>query len=103
MSFDENLRKFSKFDDPGISMYRPVPLLVPLFPANYPDLDVDRFPDLISESGSPFQRFSRKTTHKTIRDVPVHTGVRSEQAISKKKKSLPREVVLRHLQIDFLA
>ena len=62
----------------GISINRLVPLLVPLFWKNPTELDVTRFPDLISESGPPCQRFSRKNTHKTIRDVPVHTAVRPQ-------------------------
>ena len=51
---------------------------MPLFWKNPTELDVTRFPDLISESGPPCQRFSRKNTHKTIRDVPVHTAVRPQ-------------------------
>ena len=78
LCFDQILRKIQKFDDPDITINRLVPLLVPLFWKNPTELDVTRFPDLISESGPPCQRFSRKNTHKTIRDVPVHTAVRPQ-------------------------
>ena len=61
-------------------MYRLVYLLVYLFLKTCPDLDLYRFPDLISGSGSLRQRFSRKNTRKIIGDVPVHTGIRSRQA-----------------------
>ena len=59
-------------------MYRPVPLLVPLFLANYQGLHVSDFFDLISGSGSPRQGFSSKNTHKINGGVPVLTAFRSE-------------------------
>ena len=61
-----------------ITMYRLVYTYVYLFWRNYPGLDVDRFPYLISDSGPPYQMFSRKITHKTIRYASVHTAVRSQ-------------------------
>ena len=72
-------------DNEHISMYRLVYLLVYLFLKTCPDLDLYRFPDLISGSGSLRQRFSRKNTRKIIGDVPVHTGVRSRQVGGQKK------------------
>ena len=60
-------------------MYRPVYYVTLDYALeNYQDPDVDRFPDLISESGPSSQRFSRENTHKTIRDVLVHTAVRPQ-------------------------
>ena len=63
---------------PTISINRLVYDLVYYFPKTSTETDMNRFPDLISESGSPCQRLSRENTQKTIRDGPVHTTVRSQ-------------------------
>ena len=60
---------------------------------------MDRFPDLISESGPPFKGFRGKNTHKTIRDVPVYTAVRPQTTTGGVMlRSLPW-VVLPQLQV----
>ena len=61
-----------------ITINRLVYDLVYVFSKTPTELDMTSFPDLISESGTPCQRFWRNNTHKTIRDVPVHTTVRSQ-------------------------
>ena len=59
-------------------MYRPVPLLVPLFLANYQGLHVSDFFDLISGPGSPRQEFASKNTHRINGGVTGLTAVRSK-------------------------
>ena len=59
-------------------MYRPVPLLVPLFLANYQGLHVSDFFDLISGPGSPRQEFASKNTHRINGGVTGLTTVRSK-------------------------
>ena len=83
-------------------MYRLVPPLVPPNYKNYRDTTFSQIFGLISKSGSIFHKLARKNTHETIGDSPARTGVRSERGVPVRKISSSREVLLWHLQIDFL-
>ena len=83
-------------------MYRLVPPLVPPNYKNYRDPTFSQIFSLISKSGSIFHKLARKNTHETIGDSTARTGVRSERGVPVRKISSSREVLLWHLQIDFL-
>ena len=83
-------------------MYRTVYSLVYSNSKNYRDPTFGQIFGLISKSVSIFHKLARKNTHETIGDSTARTGVRSERGVPVRKISSSREVLLWHLQIDFL-
>ena len=92
LCFDENLRKIQNLETRALTITHLVLHLVLHYKKNSSGLNTHGFFDPISESSPACSRFSRKTTHKSIGDTPVHTAVRSEEVGQKMNFHCPEKL-----------